>query len=209
LDADAKTEVDPLKAPVSPKAAVVEVDDAKVAKTDEPKAAESEEPKVGENDDPKAGETEDPKAGTAEAAEVGAVAVATAEVVAMEVAVAAEVTAVSAVVPVVPAVPVVPQVTILTPAALPPPGAAWAPGGLPATTSAVALRLLALDAALLYRTGEPAMRDSADVYLYSQPPLPLGAYEKEPVEKEDTYKPQVRGVALLQGGGVGYLYCFF
>jgi len=54
---------------------------------------------------------------------------------------------------------------------LPPPGAPWAPGGLPVTTSAVGLRLAALDAAIVYTPGEPPMRDSADVYLYSQPPV--------------------------------------
>jgi hypothetical protein len=53
-------------------------------------------------------------------------------------------------------------------------GAAYAPGGLPATTAAVALRLFALDGATLYAPGlAPALRDVSELYLYSQPAVPV------------------------------------
>eukprot|EP00854_Cymbomonas_tetramitiformis_P012790 gene12790-15118_t len=62
--------------------------------------------------------------------------------------------------------------------AAPPPGAPWAPGGLPATTAAVALRLLALDAAIFYQERERCLRERAEEYQYSQPPVPLDGWVK-------------------------------
>ncbi|KAK3241858.1 hypothetical protein CYMTET_48404 [Cymbomonas tetramitiformis] len=93
------------------------------------------------------------------------------------------------------------------------PGATWAPGGLPATTAAVGLRMVALDAAIIYQKESGCMRDGdgliskvADAYQFSQPVIPFQMagevqhYESENYEDEDDNAPISLNVARSARG---------